>query len=196
MDIKMLTNRYSTPGYVKVIGTLLFPAVFILMLVLPVFEMIPEDQYLNVFNNQGVASGSYTAEKLTMFGMLQNDYHTGAVSVCFIIVAVLAVLCGICFLWLNRPKLAAIPASVILVEIVFSIFRSPMKLFTGVEYSKAMGATTDGAAGFVHRYQTANGFEIFHRLGQYWLLWCAGIVLLAFVIFAIVRTKTLIEKKK
>ena len=196
MDIKILTTRYSTPGFVKIIGTLLFPAVLILMLVLPVFEMIPEDQYLNVFNNQGVASGSYSSKTFTMFTMLENDYHNNAIMVWFIIVAVLAVLCGICFLWMNRPKLAAIPASVLLVEIIFSIFRSPLKLYTGAEYCKISGATDDGAAGFVHRYQTTDGFAIFHRFGQYWLLWIAGIILLAFIIVAIVRTKTLIEKKK
>lgn len=196
MDIKMLTKRYSTPGYAKVIGTLLFPAVFILMLVLPVFEMIPEEQYLNVFNNQGVAGGSYSSKTFTMFTMLENDYHNGGIVVAFIVVAALAVLCGICFLWMNRPKLAAFPAAVLLVEIVFSIFRSPLKLYTGAEYCKISGATDDGAAGFVHRYQAGDGFEIFHRFGQYWLLWIAGIVLLAFIIVAIVRTKTLIEKKK
>ncbi len=195
MDIKMLSKRYSTPGYIKVIGTLLFPAVFILMLVLPVFEMIPEDQYINVFNNQGVATGTYSSTQYTMFTMLQNDYHNGAVMTIFIIVGVLSVLCGIFFLWVNRPKLAAIPASIILVEIIFSVFRSPAKLFTAVEYCNANGISADGADGFVHRY-TNGSPEIFHRFGQYWLLWIAGIVLLAVVIWAIAGSKTLIEKKK
>lgn len=196
MDIKMLSNRYSTPGYVKAIGTLLFPAVFILMLVLPVFEMIPEDQYLNVFGVNGVASGSYTSTQYTMFTMLKNDYHSGAVVGWFIAVAVLCVLCGIFFLWVNRTKLAAIPASVMLAMVIFSVFRSPLKLYTGAEWAKLNSLPADGAVGFVHRYQIGDGYEIFHRFGQYWVLWIAVIVLLAFVIFGIVKTKTLIEKQK
>ena len=37
---------------------------------------------------------------------------------------------------------------------------------------------------------------IFQYLGNYWMLWCIAIVLLAVVIVAIVTTKTMIEKKK
>ena len=197
MDIKMLTKRYSTPMYAKVLGTLLFPAVFILMLVLPVFEMIPQDQYLNVFNNQGVANGSYESTQYTMYTMMQNDYHTGGVMIGFIVVAVLCVLCGIFFLWANRPKIAAAPASIILAEVVFSIFRSPAKLYTGEEFFKAFKPeNASGAEGFVHQYKAGDGFEIFHRFGQYWVLWIAAILLLAAVIVAIAVTKTLIEKKK
>ena len=70
MDIKMLTQRYSTPMYIKVIGTLLFPAVFIMMLVLPVFELIPYQQYANVFNAKGEATGAYEATNKTIFSML------------------------------------------------------------------------------------------------------------------------------
>lgn len=195
MDIKMLSKRYSTPGYLKAIGTLLFPAVFILMLVLPVFEMIPEDQYINVFNNQGVATGTYSAKSFTMFTMLENDYHTGAVMAIFMVVAILSVLCGIFFLWVNRAKLAAIPASLILAEVIFSVFRSPAKLYTAAEYFQAKGLSTDGADGFVHFYNNGQP-EIFHCLGQYWLLWVCAFVLLAAVIWAIIASKTLIEKKK
>lgn len=196
MDVSILTKRYSTPGYAKIIGTLLFPAVFILMLALRVFEMIPEDQYLHVFNNQGVATGSYKSQTQTMFTMLKYDYHNDAVMVWFIIVGVLAVLCGIAFLWMNRPKLAAIPASVLLAEIIFSVFRSPLRLYTAKDYFKMHGLPTDGASGFVHRYKVGELYEIFHRFGYYWVLWIAGAVLLAAVIVAIVRTRTLIEKKK
>ena len=197
MDVSILTKRYSSPGTAKVIGTLLFPLVFILMLVLPVFEMIPEAEYLNVFNNQGVPSGGYSSTQYTMFNMMNNDYHSGAWAAWFIVFGVLSVLCGIAFLLMNRAKLAAIPASIILAEVIFSVFRSPAKLYTGVEYCKAISkATTDGADGFVLRYQNGDAFEIFRTLGQYWVLWCAAIVLLAFVIYTIVVTKTLIEKKK
>lgn len=196
MDVSILTKRYSTPGYAKIIGTLLFPAVFILMLVLPVFEMIPEEQYLNVFNNQGVATGSYKSQTYTIFTMLKNDYHTNAVMVWFIIFGVLAVICGIAFLWMNRPKLAAIPMSVLLTEIIFSIFRSPLKLYTAKAYWDMHGLSSDGASGFVHRYQNGDAYEIFHRFGSYWVLWIAGLVLLVFIIVAIVRTATLIAKKK
>ena len=141
MDIKMLSKRYSTPGYIKVIGTLLFPAVFILMLVLPVFEMIPEDQYINVFNNQGVATGTYSSTQYTMFTMLQNDYHTGTTMAIFMVVAILSVICGIFFLWVNRPKLAAIPASLILVEVVFSVFRRYLQMISA-EYREDMPKVT------------------------------------------------------
>ena len=195
MDVKILSKRSSTPGYLKVIGTLLFPAVFILMLVLPVFEMIPEDQYINVFNNQGVATGTYSSTQYTMFTMLENDYHTGTVMAIFMDVAILSALCGLFFLWVNRAKLAAIPASLLLAEVIFSVFRSPAKLYTSAEYFSANGLSTDGAEGFVHRYTNGDP-TIFHRFGQYWLLWICAFVLLAVVIWAIIASKTLIEKKK
>ena len=121
----------------KVLGTLLFPAVFILMLVLPVFEMIPQDQYLNVFNNQGVANGSYESTQYTMYTMMQNDYHTGGVMIGFIVVAVLCVLCGIFLLWANRPKIAAAPASIILAEVVFP--------YVSIYYDKWVRITVDRA---------------------------------------------------
>ena len=197
MDITILTKRYSTPGSSKIIGTLLFPLVFILMLAIPVFEMIPEASYLNVFNNQGVPSGSYDSTQYTMYTMMNNDYHSGAWMAWFIVFGVLSVICGVAFLWMNRAKLAAIPASILLAEVIFSVFRSPLKLYTGAEYCKAISkATTDGADGFVLRYANGDNFEIFRTLGSYWVLWLAAIVLLAFVIYTIVVTKTLIEKKK
>lgn len=212
MDIKMLTKRYSTPMYIKAIGLILFPLVFILMLVLPVFELIPQEQYINVFNLQGAATGSYSAETFTVFTMLQNDYGNNLAMGIILTQCILSVVAGIALLWVNRPKLAAIPASVILWSIVFSVFRAtatpvnknvPAKLYSGTEFWTAIsksGATFDGspsdATGFVQQYTRDGNQYIFNMLGRYWILWVCGIILLAFVIFAIVRTKTLIEKKK
>ncbi len=212
MDIKILTNRYSTPMYVKVIGTLLFPAIFILMVVLPVFEMIKLSDYANVFNINGAAKGSYDSTQYTMYTMLENDYHNGGVMIGFIIVAVLAVICGIAFLWMNRPKLAAIPAALIFWQVIFSVFRArqtginkavPAKLFTGVEFWTSVDKSIasqdqpiDKATGFVQQYTHDGQDYIFQYLGNYWMLWCIAIVLLAVVIVAIVTTKTMIEKKK
>lgn len=213
MDIKILTNRYSTPMYVKVIGTLLFPAIFILMVVLPVFEMIKLSDYANVFNINGVAKGSYDSTQYTIYTMLENDYHNGGVMVGFIIFAVLAVICGIAFLWMNRTKLAVIPASVLFVEVIFSIFRSPDAFYDAkhvadfwqqsINAGFVQNCATDDATGYVARYfcdgtadtVSANDL-IFNRMGQYWVLWIAAIVLMAFCIFGVVKTKTLIEKKK
>lgn len=201
MDIKMLTKRYSTPMYVKVIGTLLFPAVFIIMLVLPVFELIPYQQYANVFNAKGEATGSYEATTKSMFSMLPVDYHSNGTEVIFVIIAVLCVICGIAFLWMNRAKLAAIPASVMLAEIIFSFLRSP-KPFYDINHiadfwEQANPATsTKDMAGCIMQYSVDGKDYIFRQLGQYWMLWVCGAVLLAFVIFAIAVTKTLIEKKK
>lgn len=201
MDIKMLTQRYSTPMYIKVIGTLLFPAVFIMMLVLPVFELIPYQQYANVFNAKGEATGAYEATNKTIFSMLPVDYHSNAIEVVFIIVAVLCVICGIAFLWMNRAKLAAIPASVLLAEIIFAFLRSPEPFYDinhiADFWEKANPATsTKDVAGSIMQYTVDGDNFIFRQLGQYIVLLICGIVLLAFVICAIVVTKTLIEKKK
>ena len=49
---------------------------------------------------------------------------------------------------------------------------------------------------FIHQYTVDGKDYIWSRLGQYWVLWVAALVLLAFSIVAIVKTKTLIEKKK
>ena len=217
MDISILTKRYSTPMYVKVIGTLLFPAVFILMLVLPVFELIPFEEYGMVFNIHGVAStSSYSSTKYTMFQMLPNDYKNGAVMGCFIAVAILCVICGIAFLWMNRAKLAAIPASIMAVMTIFSYLRSPEpdgkagdkiiryfydsnhveEFWEKVNQNVRPVPNTGDASGCVMEYKVDGKEVVFNQFGQYWLLWIASGVLLAFVIFAIVKTKTLIEKKK
>ena len=197
MDIKMLTKRYSTPMYAKILGVILFPAAFILMLVLPVFELIPQDQYLNVFNNQCVAKGAYDSTQYTMYTMMPNDYHNDGIMIAFIIVAALCVVCGIFLLFANRPKMAAAPASIILAEVIFSIFRSPYKLYEATNFFKAYKPEyADGANGFVHQYKAGDEFSIFSCFAQYWVLWIAAIVLLAGVIVAIASTKTLIEKKK
>ncbi len=201
MDIKMLTKRYSTPMYVKVIGTLLFPAVFIVMLVLPVFELIPYQQYATVFNAMGEPSGGYDATTKTMFAMLPLDYNSSATEVAFIIVAVVCVVCGIAFLWMNRAKLAAIPASILLTEIVFSFLRSPNPFYDinhiADFWEEANPAvSTKDVAGCVMQYNVDGDDFIFRQLSQYWMLLVCGVVLLAFVIFAIVSTKTLVEKKK
>lgn len=197
MDIKMLTKRYATPMFAKVLGVILFPAAFVLMLVLPVFELIPQDQYLNVFNNQCVAKGAYDSTQYTMFTMMQNDYHNGGIMIAFIIVAALCVCCGIFLLFANRPKMAAAPAALILTEVVFSIFRSPYKLYEAKDFFKAFKPEiADGANGFVHQYKTGEDFSIFNCFTQYWVLWIAAILLFVGVIVAIATTKTLIEKKK
>ena len=192
--------------YVKVIGTLLFPAVLILMLVLPVFELIPLEEYANVFNIHGVPNGStYHPINKTMFSMLPLDYHHNSVETAFIIVAVLCAVCGIAFLWMNRAKLAAIPASLMLVMAVFSFLRSPNPFYDEnhvedfwemVNKNIRPIPSTEDATGCIMQYKIDGKDYILHQLAQYWILWVAAAVLLAFVIFAIVKTKTLIEKKR
>ena len=211
MDIKMLTKRYSTPMYVKAIGTILFPAALILMMVLPVFELIPQDQYINVFNLQGVANGSYDSTTYTIFTMMENDYGSGLAMGIMMTQCILSAIAGVALLYINRPKIAAIPAAVMLWTIIFSVFRArstsnndvPAKLFTGPEFWTEMGkqgvqvkGSPDEATGFVQQYTRGGKDYIFRYLGDYWVLWVCGIILLAFVIFGIVKTKTLIEKKK
>ncbi len=211
MDIKMLSKRYSTPMYVKVIGTILFPATVILMMILPVFELIPQEQYINVFNLQGVANGPYDATKYTMFTMMENDYGSGLAMGIMLTQCILAVIAGVLLLYVNRPKIAAVPAALIFWTIIFSIFRArststnnvPAKLYTGTEFWTAVaksGHPVDGdpesATGFVQQYTRGGDNFIFRYLSDYWILWVCGAVLIAFTIFAIVKTKTLIEKDK
>ncbi len=113
---------------------------------------------------------------------------------------------------MNRPKLAAIPAALIFWQVIFSVFRArqtginkavPAKLFTGVEFWTSVDKSIasqdqpiDKATGFVQQYTHDGQDYIFQYLGNYWMLWCIAIVLLAVVIVAIVTTKTMIEKKK
>ena len=198
--------------YIKVIGTLLFPAVFLIMFLMPVFEMIPQEQFIKVFNFNGEMVGAtYDSTKYTIFTMLTNDYGNAA-QVIFMIQTILAVVCGVVFLWMNRPKLATIPAAVMLWATVFSAFRSTVQtdnmdadrvFFTGNGFWEFMNdsglakfSSADSASGFIHRYKIGGQFNILHVLSQYWVVWVAAIVLLAFSIAAIVLTKTMIEKKK
>ena len=81
MDINILTKRYSTPTALKALVSILFIVTFILLVAVPVFELIPQDQYINVFNLQGVPSGSYESTSYTVFTMLQNDYGYPVLSV-------------------------------------------------------------------------------------------------------------------
>lgn len=203
MDVKMITKRYSTPTIIKVIGTLLFPAAFIIMMVLPVFELIPQDVYVNVFNTHGVAATAYESTQYTIFTMLANDYGSGLAMGIFVTQCILAALCGIALLWMNRPKIAVAPAAVLLWTVIFSVFRSPATLFTGEEYwtlvnKNGLAAVEDvkNASGFVNQYSVGGKDYIFNTLGQYWVLWCVGILVLALTIAGIVVTKTLVEKKK
>ena len=182
MDISILTKRYSTPVAIKAIGSIVFIVAFIMMVAIPVFALIPQDQYINVFNMQGVANGTYDSTTYTIFTMLA------------------------------RPKLAAIPAALIFWQVIFSVFRArqtginkavPAKLFTGVEFWTSVDKSIasqdqpiDKATGFVQQYTHDGQDYIFQYLGNYWMLWCIAIVLLAVVIVAIVTTKTMIEKKK
>ena len=112
MDINILTKRYSTPTALKALVSILFIVTFILLVAVPVFELIPQDQYINVFNLQGVPSGSYESTSYTVFTMLQNDYGSGLAMGIMLTQCILSVICGIAFIWTNRPKFAAIPASV------------------------------------------------------------------------------------
>ncbi len=70
MDISILTKRYSTPVAIKAIGSIVFIVAFIMMVAIPVFALIPQDQYINVFNMQGVANGTYDSTTYTIFTML------------------------------------------------------------------------------------------------------------------------------
>ena len=212
MDINILTKRYSTPTALKALVSILFIVTFILLVAVPVFELIPQDQYINVFNLQGVPSGSYESTSYTVFTMLQNDYGSGLAMGIMLTQCILSVICGIALIWMNRPKMAAIPASVLLWQVIFSLFRSrqtaintkvPATLFTGHEFwesvSKSGGTfdqPIDKASGFVQQYTHDDKNFIFGYLGGYWVLWVFAFVLLAFVIVAIVKSKTLIEKKK
>ncbi|MEE3334405.1 MAG: hypothetical protein VZR54_09110 [Ruminococcus sp.] len=208
MDIRILTDRYSTPMYIKIIGTLLFPALLILMLAMPVFELIPLETYGNIFNHNGVATGSYESDKYSIFSMLKIDYCADWVTTIFVVIAVLAVNYGILLLWINRPKMAMAPAAILFVEIIFSIFRSPdvfynikgrpdaPEFWQHISDTIASQDSTKDAQYFIHEYHVNGKTEIFNRFGYYWVLWIAGIVLIGFLIFAIVKTKTLIEKKK
>ena len=219
MDIRILTDRYSTPMYIKIIGTLLFPALLILMLAMPVFELIPLETYGNIFNHNGVATGSYESDKYSIFSMLKIDffsmlkmtkidYWADWVPTIFVVIAVLAVNYGILLLWINRPKMAMAPAAILFVEIIFSIFRSPdvfynikgrpdaPEFWQHISDTIASQDSTKDAQYFIHEYHVNGKTEIFNRFGYYWVLWIAGIVLIGFLIFAIVKTKTLIEKKK
>ena len=45
MNVKILTTRYKTPSFIKLIGSILFIAVVVLMIAMPVFELIPQGQY-------------------------------------------------------------------------------------------------------------------------------------------------------
>ena len=212
MDISILTKRYSTPVAIKAIGSIVFIVAFIMMVAIPVFALIPQDQYINVFNMQGVANGTYDSTTYTIFTMLANDYGSGLAMGIMLTQCILSVICGIAFLWMNRPKLAAIPAALIFWQVIFSVFRArqtginkavPAKLFTGVEFWTSVDKSIasqdqpiDKATGFVQQYTHDGQNFIFQYLGNYWMLWCIAIVLLAVVIVAIVTTKTMIEKKK
>lgn len=203
MDVKMISKRYSTPTIIKIIGTLLFPAAVIIMMLLPVFELIPQDAYVKVFNIAGVATGSYESTQYTIFTMLANDYGSGLAMGIFVTQCILAAICGIALLWVNRPKIATAPAAVLLWTVIFSVFRSPAKLFTGAEYwtyankeGLASVENANSASGFVTQYSIDGKDYIFNTLGQYWVLWCLGILVLALTIAGIIVTKTLIEKKK
>lgn len=212
MDISILTKRYSTPVAIKAIGSIVFIVAFIMMVAIPVFALIPQDQYINVFNMQGVANGTYDSTTYTIFTMLANDYGSGLAMGIMLTQCILSVICGIAFLWMNRPKLAAIPAALIFWQVIFSVFRArqtginkavPAKLFSGVEFWTSVDKSIasqdqpiDKATGFVQQYTHDGQDFIFQYLGNYWMLWCIAIVLLAVVIVAIVTTKTMIEKKK
>ena len=215
MDIKILTKRYSTPSFVKAIGSILFIAVVVLLIALPVFELIPQDQYINVFNYNGTPKGgAYDSTTYTIFTMMQNDYGSGLAMGIMLTQCIISAIAGVALLWMNRPKFAAIPASLILWTVIFSAFRAtqtgvnkdvPAKLFMGPEFWSSVHkniASQDGSfeelskGSFVQQYTKDGDNFIFNTLGRYWVLWVMAILLLAFVIFGIVVTKTLIEKKK
>ena len=167
-----------------------------------------------MFNLQGVANGSYDSTTYTIFTMMENDYGSGLAMGIMLTQCIISAVAGVALLWMNRPKFAAIPASLILWTVVFSVFRAtqtgvnkdvPAKLFTGPEFWTNINknvASVDGNIDvdakdtFVQQYTKDGTDYIFNTLRDYWILWVAGIVLLAFVIFSIVVTKTLVQKKK
>lgn len=215
MDIKMLTKRYRTPVFAKGLGSILFIAVVVLMIALPVFELIPQGEYINVFNLGGGTKGEvYSSTTYTIFTMMENDYGSGLAMGIMLTQCIISAIAGVALLWMNRPKFAAIPASLILWTVIFSVFRAtqtgvnkevPAKLFTGPEFWTSINknvASVDGnidvdAKGtFIQQYTKGDENFIFNTLGRYWVLWVMAIVLLAFVILSIIVTKTLVEKKK
>ena len=216
MNVKILTTRYKTPSFIKLIGSILFIAVVVLMIAMPVFELIPQGQYIEAFNYDGALKegATYTSETYTVFTMMQHDYGNAAAMAIMMTQCILGAVAGVALLWMNRPKFAAIPASLILWTVVFSVFRAtqtgvnkdvPAKLFTGPEFWTNINknvASVDGNIDvdakdtFVQQYTKDGTDYIFNTLRDYWILWVAGIVLLAFVIFSIVVTKTLVQKKK
>lgn len=220
MNVKILTTRYKTPSLLKIIGTILFITVVVLMIVLPVFELIPQDEYINVVNLKGEFKdgASYSSETYTIFTMMENDYtDTYGIALSIMMTqTIVAGVVGIALLWMNRPKIAMVPAAVIFWTIIFSVFRAtktilndsvPAKLFGGNDFWDMVGASTDIAnkgtydenslkGVFMQQYTKDGKDYIFNQFGRYWLLWIAGILLIAGVIVAIVLTKTMIEKKK
>ena len=220
MDIKILTKRYKTPSYIKGIGSLLFIAVIILMIALPVFELIPQEQYANVFNLNGSAKGNtYDSTSYTIFQMMEYDYGSGLAMGIMLTQCILSAVAGIALLWMNRPKLALIPTSLICWTVIFSVFRATStminpdvnaKILNGHEFWTEYVSSPDSIVAsmdqltlekatkgtYIQRYTIDGKNYIFNTFGRYWLLWVGAFLLLVCSIAAIIVTKTLIEKKK
>lgn len=216
MNVKILTTRYKTPSFIKLIGSILFIAVVVLMIAMPVFELIPQGQYIAAFNYDGALKegATYTSETYTVFTMMQHDYGNAAAMAIMMTQCIIGAVTGVALLWMNRPKLAAIPAAVICWTIIFSVFRAtqtgvnkvlPAKLFDGPEFWTSVNKNISSLDGpfdtmskgtYVQQYTIDKEHYIFSTFGRYWLIWVAGCVLLACVIAAILLTKTMIEKKK
>ena len=65
MNVKILTTRYKTPSFIKLIGSILFIAVVVLMIAMPVFELIPQGQYIEADGKKLMVIHNFSADKET-----------------------------------------------------------------------------------------------------------------------------------
>lgn len=158
-------NKYNTPRVFQILSTITFINLPILMFVLKVFRIY------DAFSTAWLYGGSSTLRVINIFEIFLWNFGSFAESLAKFIVVVAAIL-GIVFMWLNRPKIAAICGGSILLIMLLSLFRNwdYEHYFTIERYSDI----------------TFYGVSVQYT---YYFLWGSLALLAVFVVLSIMYTK-------
>ena len=160
--LKSYRDLYHTSRVYQVIITIAFAFLTVLIFSLRVFDCY------DYVSNQSWSSG-----QLSALFILNFNY---AIERFFFFMPIVASVCGIFFVWLNRPRISAIAAGALSLTMLFSLFR-----FYNNGKTFARGPFSEG--------DTTTQVITVKVLHSYYFLWGSLLLLLVIVVLAIIKTK-------
>lgn len=160
-NLENFINRYNTPRIFQIFSTISYIALSVLMFTLDVFEW--RDPFVLYSNTFG----------MKVFRIFYWNFNSDNGVERFVeIIAVVAAIVGIVFVWLNRPKASGICSGALAVIMLLSLLR----MYDFEDY-------------YVIEGYYGTDFYVISVEDAYYILWGALAVLIVFIILSIMFTK-------